>query len=56
MDVDVNELFKDSFPIEDMTLDIDTPKPQKAIICLPDGFQIKTMSDIRTLEEVVSHN
>ena len=56
MDVDVNELFKDSFPIEDIILDIDTPKPQKAITCLPDGFQIRTMSDIRTLEEVVSLN
>jgi hypothetical protein len=54
MDVDINELFKEPFPVEGMDLDFDTPKPQRAITSLPDGFQIRTMSDIRTLQEVVA--
>ena len=56
MDIDVNELFKDPYPIDGMALDIDTLKPQRAITSLPDGFQIRTMSDVRTLEEVVAFN
>ena len=54
MDVDVNELFNEPFPVEGMDLDFDTPKPQRAITSLPDGFQIRTTSDIRTLQEVVA--
>jgi hypothetical protein len=56
MDVDVNELFKEPFPVEGVDLDIDTPKPQRAITSLPEGFQIRTMPDIRTLQEVLALN
>ena len=56
MDVDVKELFKKPCPIEGMALDIDMPKSQRAITTLPDGFQIRTMSDIRTLQEVTALN
>lgn len=56
MNVDVNELFKEPFPIEGAALDIDTPKSQRAITSLPEGFQIRTMSDIRTLQEVLAFN
>ena len=56
MDTEANDLFKDPYPLEGMVLDIDTPKPQKAITSLPDDFQIRTMSDIRTLEEFVALN
>lgn len=56
MDIDVNELFKDPYPIDGMALDIDTPKPQRAITSLPEGFQIRTMSDIRTLQELIALN
>lgn len=56
MDVDVNKLFEEPFSIEGMTLVIDTPKPQRAITSLTDGFQIRTMSDIRTLQEVIALN
>ena len=56
MDTEANDLFKDPYPLEGMVLDIDTPKPQKAITSLPDDFQIRTMSDIRTLKEVVALN
>ena len=56
MDIDVNELFKDPYPIDGMALDIDTPKPQRAITSLPEGFQIRTMSDIRTLQELLALN
>lgn len=56
MDTEANDLFKDPYPLEGMVLDIDTPKPQKAIMSLPDDFRIRTMSDIRTLEEFVALN
>jgi hypothetical protein len=56
MDLDVNELFKEPCDVEGMTLDIDIPKTQMAITSLPDDFQIKTMTDIRTLQEVVALN
>lgn len=56
MDTDANDLFNDPYPLEGMVLDIDTPKPQKAIMSLPDDFRIRTMSDIRTLEEFVALN
>lgn len=56
MDTDANDLFNDPYPLEGMFLDVDTPKPQKAITSLPDDFQIRTMSDIRTLEEFVALN
>lgn len=56
MDTDANDLFKDPYPLEGMVLDIDIPKPQKAITSLPNDFQIRTMSDIRTLKEVVALN
>lgn len=56
MDLDANELFKDPYPLEDTVLDIDMPKPQRAITSLPDDFQIRTMSDIKTLKEVIAIN
>ena len=56
MDTDANDLFNDPFPLEGMFLDIDTLMPQKAITSLLDDFQIRTMSDIRTLKEVVALN
>lgn len=56
MDIDINELFNEPDSVDGMVLDIDTPKPQKAITSLPDGFQIRTMSDIRTLQEVLAYN
>lgn len=56
MDMDANELFMETIPIDDMNIDIDTPKPQKATTSLPKGFQIRTMSDISTLKEVVGLN
>ena len=56
MDLDVNELFKEPCDVEGMTLDIDIPKTQMAITSLPDDFQIKTMTGIRTLQEVVALN
>ena len=54
MDLDANELFKEPYPLEDTVLDIDTPKPQRAITSLPDDFQIRTMSDIETLKKYVA--
>lgn len=56
MDTDANDLFNDPYPLEGMFLDIDTLMPQKAITSLPDDFRIRTMSDIRTLEEFVALN
>lgn len=56
MDTDANDLFKDPYPLEGMVLDIDAPKPQRAITSLSDNFRIRTMSDIRTLEEFVALN
>jgi len=56
MDLDANELFKEPYPLEDTVLDIDTPKPQRARTSLPDDFQIRTMSDIRTLQEYAAFN
>lgn len=56
MGVDAKELFKEPCPLEDTVLDIDSPKPQRAITSLPDGFQIRTMSDIRTLQEYAAFN
>lgn len=43
-------------PLEGTILDIDTPTPQMAITSLPDNFQIRTMSDIKTLKEFVALN
>ena len=56
MDIDVNELFKEPFNVDETILDVDIPKPQRAITSLPDDFQIKTLSDIRTLQEVHTLN
>jgi hypothetical protein len=56
MDLDANELFKEPYPLEDTVLDIDTPKPQRARTSLPDDFQIRTISDIRTLQEYAAFN
>lgn len=56
MDTGANDLFNDPYPLEGMVLDIDTLMPQKAITSLLDDFQIRTMSDIRTLKEVVALN
>lgn len=56
MNTEANDFFKDPYLIEGMVLDIDAPKPQRAITSLHDDFRIRTMSDIRTLEEFVAHN
>ena len=50
------DLFIEPHPLEGATLDIDTPCSQKAITSLLDNFQIRTMSDIRTLKEFVALN
>lgn len=39
----------------DLSIDIDSKFPQKAIISLPQNFQIKTLSDINILQEFVAH-
>lgn len=56
MDLGANEFFKEPYPLEDTVFDIETPKPQRAITSSPDDFQIRTMSDIRTLKEVIAIN
>ncbi len=56
MEVDVDELINEPYSVNKMVLDIDTPKPQKVITCLPKGFEIRTVSDIRTLLEFVAIN
>ena len=56
IEMDINELFKEPMPADEVAIDIDMPKPQKAITSLLKGFQIRTMSDIRTLQEVVAYN
>lgn len=56
MNTEANDFFKDPYLIEGMVLDIDAPKPQRATTSLPDDFRIRTMSDIRTLEEFVALN
>lgn len=56
MDLDANDLLLKSCPLEDAVLDIDTPKSLSAITSLPSNFQIRTMSDIKTLMEFVAHN
>lgn len=54
-DIDVNDMFNESCSVDNTVLDIDVPKPQKAIASLPGDFLITTKSDIRTLQEFVSH-
>lgn len=54
MDIDANEMFKEPYLVDGVDFDIETPKPQMAITSLPKDFQIRTMSDIRTLLEVVA--
>ncbi len=44
-------LLIEPHPLEGTVLDIDTPTPQMAITSLPYNFQIRTMSDIKTLKE-----
>ena len=56
MDIDVNELFNEPYPLEGTVLDINAPMPQRATTSLPNDFRIRTMSDIRTLEEFVALN
>lgn len=56
MEVDVNELFNEPYPVEKMILDIDMPESQKSVTSLPEDFKIRTMSDIRTLLEYVALN
>lgn len=51
---DIETLFENSESSNHLVLDIDTPKAQKVISTLPQDFQIKTMSDIETLEENVA--
>ena len=49
-------LLIEPHPLEDTVLDIDTPTPQMAITSLPYNFQIRTMSDIKTLKEFTALN
>ena len=56
MEVDDNELFNEPYSVENMVLDIDMPESQKSVISLPENFQIRTMSDIRTLLEYAALN
>ena len=56
MNLDANDLLMESYSLEGVELDIETPKPQRAITSLPNNFQIRTMSDIKTLEEFVAIN
>lgn len=55
MDLDDKDLLMEH-PLKGAVLDIDTPNSQMAITSLPDNFQIRTMSDIKTLEEFVTLN
>ena len=55
MDLDDKDLLMEH-PLKRAVLDIDTPNSQMAITSLPDNFQIRTMSDIKTLEEFVALN
>lgn len=55
MKTGINELFGDSHFSDNVNLDIETPKSQKAVTNLPPGFQIKTIADIEKLEEYVAH-
>src|SRR5574344_2041515 len=50
------DFLVESHPLEGTVLDIDTPTPQMATTSLPDNFQIRTMSDIKALEEFVALN
>lgn len=56
MNLNTNDLFKETNPLEGKNIDTNTPKPQRAKTSLPDDFQIRTMSDIRTLKKVVALN
>ena len=56
MHLDIDELFKESNSVDEMNLDIDMPKTQRAITSLPDHFQIRSRSDIRILQEFVALN
>ena len=50
------DLPMEPHPLKGAVIDIDTPTPQMAITSLPDNFQIRTMSDIKTLKEFVALN
>lgn len=52
----VRELFDESNNPDEITLDIEIPKPQSPITTLPNDFQISSMSSIRHLQEYVSFN
>ena len=54
--MDVTELFKSPVPVDGMDIDIDIPMSQEAVTTLPKAFQIRTMSDIKTLQEFVAVN
>lgn len=56
MDIVVNNMFDESCSIENTDLDIIVPKPENAIVSLPNSFEITTKSDIRTLQEFVANN
>lgn len=56
MDIVVNNMFDESCSIENTDLDIIVPKPENAIVSLPNGFKITTKSDVRTLQEFVANN
>lgn len=56
MDLDDKGLFMEQNPIEGAVIDTHVSESQKAITSLPPDFQIRTMSDIKTLEEFVAIN
>lgn len=56
MDLDDKDLFMEQNPLEGAVIDTHVSESQKAITSLPPDFQIRTMSDIKTLEEFVAIN
>ena len=57
MDVNTDGLFKEQdADMTHLVLAVDVPQPQRAITTFPDNFQIRSMSDIRIIQEVVAHN
>lgn len=56
MDLDDKDLFMEENLLEGAVIDTPVSKSQKPITSLPLNFQIRTMSDIKTLEEFVALN
>lgn len=50
----INNLFEDSSSYEDIRLDIEEPKHKMVKPFLPDDFLIRTICDIKTLQEFVA--